>query len=102
MTLKSTKIHTQALTENNRIVSVLQVILREQSSSSEKLKLLGLKTLRELAASGYHMVLLDMSLLSLLMRFLHFGRGLSSQTGEGVSCLHQASLEVFQALISST
>ena len=69
-TLKFTKIHTMALTEQNRIVAVLQSILSEQSLHHEKLKLLALKTLRELACSGYHMVLLDMSLLSMLMRYL--------------------------------
>lgn len=101
LTLKYTKIHTQAITDNNKIVTVLQLILNEQSAATEKLKLLGLKTLRELAASGYHMVLLDMSLLNLLMRFLQFSRLVTAQS-ERPSCLHQAALEVFQALISST
>ena len=71
LTLKYTKIHNQNITENNKIITVIQLILSElQTFSNEKLKLLALKTLRELAANGYHMVLLDMSLLSTLMRYI--------------------------------
>ena len=55
-------------------MNVIQIILSDlQVFSNERLKLLALKTLRELVANGYHMVLLDVSLLSTLMRYIQFG-----------------------------
>ena len=70
LTLKYTKIHTSDVTKSNKIITVLHTILNESSNADEKLKLLALKTLRELAASGYHMVLIDASVISLLTRYL--------------------------------
>ena len=52
---------------------MIHLTLNDQVASNEKLKLFALRTLRELAARGYHMVLLDASLLNLLMRYLSIG-----------------------------
>ena len=70
MTLKHSKQHNKDVTESNKVITVLQTILNEQSNADEKLKLLALKTLRELASGGYQLILIDVSLISLLTRYL--------------------------------
>lgn len=42
----------------------------EKEGVNDKLKLLALQTLRELALSGYHMMLLDLTLINQLLKFL--------------------------------
>jgi|688.fasta_scaffold239756_1 hypothetical protein len=42
----------------------------EKDGVNDKLKLLALQSLRELAQSGYHMMLLDLTLVNLMLRYL--------------------------------
>lgn len=67
-TIHFTKVHSNAITEA-RIVQVLQMIV-DRDGLSEKLKLLALQALREFAVSGYHMMLMDLSLINTLLKFL--------------------------------
>lgn len=68
LTLRYTKMHSSSITEA-KLIAVLQTII-EKDGVQDKLRLLALQTLRELAVGGYHTMLLDMSLLSRLLRFL--------------------------------
>jgi hypothetical protein len=102
-TLHFTKIHSNAITEA-RMIPVLQMII-EKEGVHEKLKLLALQTLRELAINGYHTILLDMTLINRLLRFLQpssLGSIVSLESEEAPSCLHRAALEVLEALIAAS
>ena len=77
----------------------------EKEGVHEKLKLLALQTLRELAINGYHTILLEMTLINRLLRFLQpssLGSIVSLESEEAPSCLHRAALEVLEALIAAS
>lgn len=83
---------------------MLQLII-EKDGIHEKLKLLALHTLRELAISGYHTILLDMTLINRLLKFLQpsiLGSVISLESEEAPSCLHRAALEVLEALVAAS
>lgn len=64
LTVKATKIHNSTLVQT-KVVGVMQAIL-EWQSADDKIKLIALQSLRELASGGYHMALLDLSVVATL------------------------------------
>lgn len=84
-TLKATKIHHSTLVQT-KIVGVLQAIL-EWQSADDKMRLYALLSMRELAQGGYHMALLDFTVIATLHKFLD-----GSENSK--NALHQATLEV--------
>lgn len=102
-TLHNTKLHSNSINEA-RLIPVLQLVI-EKDGVHDKLKLLALHTLRELAVSGYHTILLDMTLINRLLKFLQpsiLGSVISLESEEAPSCLHRAALEVLEALVSAS
>jgi hypothetical protein len=74
----------------------------EKDGVQDKLRLLAMHTLRELAIGGYHTMLLDMILINRLLKYLQpnpSGTIVSLESEEAPSCLHRAALEVLEALI---
>jgi hypothetical protein len=64
-----------------------------------------MQTLRELAVGGYHTLVLDTALVSRLLKYLQPASGgtiISLESEEAPTCLHRASLEVLEALISAS
>ena len=64
-----------------------------------------MQTLRELAVGGYHSLLLDISMVNRLLKYLQpnsAGTLISQESEEAPSCLHRASLEVLEALVSAS
>jgi len=96
-TVKNTKLHTSDMI-SVKIINVLQMILEQ--SADEKLKVLALQTLRELAAGGFHIHLVDIQLFNTLFKFITPQS--NPQEDPLTPCLHLCSFEVLQAMISSS
>lgn len=102
-TLRCTKIHSNAIIEA-RTISLLQLVI-DKDGVHDKLKLLAMQTLRELAVGGYHTMLLDTTLVNRLLKYLQPSGSstiLSLDSDEAPTCLHRASLEVLQALVQAS
>jgi len=77
----------------------------EKEDAQEKLRLLAMRSLKELAVGGYHTLLLDMTMLSRLLKFLQptsIGSAASLESEEAPSCLYWAAFQVLDAIISAS
>jgi len=88
-TVKSTKIHTNTLIQC-KAITLLEAILNWEGAD-DKMKLLAMQTLREIASGGFHMALLEIPLINTIHRFI----SIVTPSNESLSqCLYQAALEI--------